>query len=77
MMPLPRGWPKVTTAQQALEVAMNETNEATAPHGSEHAVRKGWERILLGENSIAGTFRMIGYILAFVVVFGALFYFAG
>lgn len=36
-----------------------------------------WERTILGPNGISGTVRMIVYILAFALVFGTLFYFAG
>lgn len=36
-----------------------------------------WERALLGDNSMGGTYRMLAYALAFVVVFGSVFYFLG
>lgn len=47
------------------------------PQAIEDAGHRTWERVILGENSIAGTLRMIAYILAFVVVFGTFFHFAG
>ena len=41
------------------------------------AGHKRWERVLLGDNSVEGTFRMLIYIALYVVVFGTLFHFAG
>jgi len=34
------------------------------------------ERMLLGEDSIQGTARLLGFVLVFILVFGTLFYFA-
>jgi len=45
--------------------------EATHPNGE----RKSIERLILGDDSISGTLRLIGYIVAFAVVFGSLFHF--
>ena len=41
------------------------------------AGHKRWERVLLGDNSVEGTFRVLIYIALYVVVFGTLFHFAG
>lgn len=38
-------------------------------------MRGDWERAVLGANGIAGTVRMVGYIVAFALVFGTFFYF--
>jgi hypothetical protein len=48
---------------------------------TEKVIKAGYgtpmERLLLGDNSIEGTIRVVLYIGAFVLVFGSLFYFAG
>jgi hypothetical protein len=45
------------------------------PQEIERAGHKDWERLVLGENGIAGTLRLIVYIAAFALVFGSLFHF--
>ncbi len=49
--------------------------ERSRPQAIEHAGHKDWERLILGENGIAGTLRMIGYIAVFALIFGTLFSF--
>lgn len=44
---------------------------------AEEGGRKPLERLLLGENSITGTLRLIGYMLVFAVLFGTLFHLLG
>jgi hypothetical protein len=45
------------------------------PEAVERAGHKTWERVILGENSIAGTMRVIVYIAIFVALFGTIFAF--
>jgi hypothetical protein len=45
------------------------------PQAVERVGHKDWERVVFGENGIAGTLRMLGYIALFALVFGTLFYF--
>jgi hypothetical protein len=54
---------------------MNDAKATATPQAVEHAGHKGWERLILGENSIAGTVRILLYIVAFVGIFGSLFAF--
>ena len=56
---------------------MNDSKGTATPQTVEAIGHKDWERVVLGENGIAGTARMIGYILAFALIFGTLFHFAG
>jgi len=55
---------------------MNDAKATDTPRAIERAGHMDWERLVLGENGIAGTIRMIVYIAAFALVFGSLFYFA-
>jgi hypothetical protein len=45
------------------------------PQAIDRAGHTDWERLILGENGITGTIRMVVYALVFVVVFGTLFSF--
>ena len=36
-----------------------------------------YERALFGPNGFSGTFRLVGFVLLFVLLFGSLFYFTG
>lgn len=56
---------------------MHDDKGTDTPQAIERAGHKDWERLILGENSINGTLRVVAYILAFVVVFGTLFQFSG
>jgi hypothetical protein len=47
------------------------------PQTIEAIGHRDWERAILGDNSIAGSLRIIAYIAVFVVVFGSIFHFAG
>jgi hypothetical protein len=38
---------------------------------------RSWERVLLGDNSVQGTFRLLLYIILFALVFGSVFHFGG
>jgi hypothetical protein len=54
--------------------------DATRPEVSKVLTERqqpDYERMLFGSNGFSGTFRMIGLVLAFVLVFGTLFYFLG
>lgn len=48
------------------------TGTSLATEGAGH---NNWERVVLGQNGISGTLRMIVYIGAFALIFGSLFYF--
>ena len=52
---------------------VNDDKAAEAPRAIDRAGHKTWERIILGENSVEGTARVLVYIIAFVVVFGTVF----
>jgi hypothetical protein len=52
---------------------MSDSKATETPQAIEHAGNKDWERVILGENGIAGTLRVIGYIAVFALVFGTLF----
>jgi hypothetical protein len=54
---------------------MSDDNGTDTPQAIERAGHKNWERLVLGENGIAGTLRLIVYIAAFALVFGSIFYF--
>lgn len=56
---------------------MSENKSTTTPDAIEAAGHTDWERVLLGDNGIAGTLRMLIYIVGFALVFGSIFYFAG
>jgi hypothetical protein len=56
---------------------MNDAKATETSQAVTAAGHKPWERVLLGEDSVSGTLRLISYILAFVVVFGSLFHFLG
>ena len=47
----------------------------TTPQATEWAGDTDWERIVLGDNGLSGTVRLVAYALAFALVFGTLFYF--
>ena len=53
---------------------MDESKGTETPQAIERAGHKDWERLVLGENGIAGTIRLVVYALAFALVFGSLFY---
>jgi hypothetical protein len=57
--------------------AKDNDKDTDTPQAIEAAGHKNWERVLLGGNGISGTFRMLSYIVAFAVIFGSLFHFAG
>ena len=54
---------------------MDESKGTDTPQAIERAGHKDWERVVLGENGIAGTIRIVAYALAFALVFGTIFYF--
>jgi hypothetical protein len=54
---------------------MNEDKGTETPQAIERVGHKQWERLVLGENGISGTIRMIVYIALFALVFGSMFYF--
>ena len=54
---------------------MSDSKATDTPQAVENAGHKDWERLILGENGIAGTLRMIGYIAVFALIFGTLFSF--
>jgi hypothetical protein len=56
---------------------MTEHKATETPEAVNAAGHKAWERVLLGEDSISGTLRLIGYIVGFVVIFGSLFHVLG
>jgi hypothetical protein len=56
---------------------MNDNKATATPQAVTAAGHKSWERVLLGDDSIRGTLRLIGYMLGFVLVFGTLFYLFG
>ena len=47
------------------------------PQTTEAIGHRDWERAILGDNSIAGTLRVVAYIAVFVLVFGSIFHFVG
>lgn len=47
------------------------------PQTIEAIGHRDWERAILGDNSIAGTLRVVAYIAVFVLVFGSIFHFVG
>jgi hypothetical protein len=55
---------------------MNDIKGTETPQAIERIGHSGWERLILGENGISGTVRMLVYIVLFALVFGTLFYFA-
>ena len=55
---------------------MNDIKGTETPQAIERIGHSGWERLILGENGISGTVRMLVYIALFALVFGSLFYFA-
>ena len=55
---------------------MNDIKGTETPQAIERAGHKDWERLILGENGISGTIRMVLYIVLFALVFGTLFSFA-
>jgi hypothetical protein len=54
---------------------MNEDKGTETPQALQRVGYKDWERLILGENGLAGTLRLIVYIAAFALVFGSIFYF--
>jgi hypothetical protein len=54
---------------------MNDSKATDTPQDVERAGHTDWERLILGPNGIAGTVRMLIYIVLFAVVFGSIFYF--
>jgi hypothetical protein len=54
---------------------MNDSKATDTPQDVERAGHKDWERVVLGQNGISGTVRMLVYIMLFAVIFGSLFYF--
>jgi len=56
---------------------MSDDKGTTTPQTIEATGHTDWERVLLGDNGIAGTLRMLIYIVGFALVFGSIFYFAG
>lgn len=54
---------------------MSDDKGTETPQAIEAAGHTDWERVILGENGISGTFRMVVYIAAFAVIFGSVFYF--
>lgn len=54
---------------------MDDSKGTATPQAIERTGHKTWERLILGENSINGTLRVVLYIGLFVVVFGLLFQF--
>ena len=57
------------------QIKMNGEKGTETPQAIERAGHKDWERVVLGENGIAGTVRLIVYIAAFALIFGSIFYF--
>lgn len=49
----------------------------SAPGSSRNATLESIERLLFGSNSLEGTMRIFGIILAFVVIAGSIFHFTG
>ena len=56
---------------------MSEGKATDTPQAIEAIGHRDWERVVLGENGIAGTVRLLVYIVVFALVFGTIFYFAG
>ena len=54
---------------------MNDKGTET-PQAIEDAGHRDWERVILGENGIAGTLRLVAYIAVFALIFGTVFYFS-
>lgn len=56
---------------------MNDSKGTATPQTVEAIGHKDWERVILGENGIHGTVRVLLYIVAFALVFGTVFHLAG
>jgi hypothetical protein len=52
---------------------MTDSKATQVQQDIEQAGHRDWERLILGENGIAGTLRMIAYIAVFALIFGTLF----
>jgi hypothetical protein len=55
--------------------AMSDDKGTETPQAIERAGHKNWERVVLGENGISGTIRLVVYIAGFALLFGSIFYF--
>jgi hypothetical protein len=53
---------------------LSDDKATDTPQAIKHAGHKDWERLILGQNGISGTLRMIIYIVAFALIFGSVFY---
>jgi len=55
------------------ESVMSDSKATQVQQDIEQVGHRDWERLILGENGIAGTLRMIAYIAVFALIFGTLF----
>lgn len=56
---------------------MTDSKGTETPQTIEAVGHTDWERVLLGDNGIIGTLRVVGYIAVFALVFGSIFHFIG
>jgi hypothetical protein len=56
---------------------MDGNKETETPQAVQRAGYRDWERLLLGNNGIEGTIRLVLFAVLFALVFGSLFHVLG